>query len=178
MGAVTEWLWQFIRPINDWLLQNPELVFCAFAGFVLFIHFVVPRREDHWFLLFLLSIILVVAGLFFIVLARKPEPTPFTVVAGMVVLYGIVLFVILSDALLMGGAKVLTAKRGEKWIKEMDYLYLTIGAIGILMSVNRIDFLTGRFEGTDILAPLILTTAVVIRFLKTRADIGGWNNPK
>ena len=60
----------------------------------------------------------------------------------------------------------------------MDYLYLSIGAIGILASMNRVDFLTGRIEGTDILAPLVLATAVVIRFIKTRAEIGGWNRPE
>jgi hypothetical protein len=56
-------------------------------------------------------------------------------------------------------------------------VYLTIGAAGILASLNRIEFLTGRFEGVDIIAPLVLTTAVVIRFIKTRAEIGGWNKP-
>jgi hypothetical protein len=44
--------------------------------------------------------------------------------------------------------------------------------------MNRVDFLTGRLEGTDILAPLVLATAVVIRFIKTRAEIGGWNRPE
>jgi hypothetical protein len=69
----------------------------------------------------------------------------------------------------------LTAQRGEKWIKEMDYLYLAIGAAGVLVSVNRIEFVTGRFDGSDILGPLFLVTALVIRLIKTRADIGGWN---
>jgi hypothetical protein len=68
-------------------------------------------------------------------------------------------------------AKYLTAKRGGNWTKEMDYVYLTIGA------ANRIEFLTGRFERADIIAPLVLATAVVIRFIKTRAEIGRWNNP-
>jgi hypothetical protein len=36
----------------------------------------------------------------------------------------------------------------------------------------------GRFERADILAPLVLTTAVVIRFVKTRAEIGEWNKPR
>jgi hypothetical protein len=56
-----------------------------------------------------------------------------------------------------------------------DSAYLTIGAVGILGSMNRIAFVTDRFEGGDIIAPLLLTTAVVIRFMKTRAEIGEWN---
>ena len=95
----------------------------------------------------------------------------------MLVIYGVTLFVLLSDLMIWRLAKYLPAKRGEKWTKEMDYVYLTIGAAGILASINRIEFLTGRFERADIIAPLVLTTAVVIRFIKTRAEIGGWNKP-
>jgi hypothetical protein len=43
--------------------------------------------------------------------------------------------------------------------------------------LNKIELLTGRLEGADIIAPLMVMTAVVIRFLKTRAEIGGWNKP-
>jgi hypothetical protein len=71
-----------------------------------------------------------------------------------------------------------TRKRGEKWTKEMDYLYLSIGVFGVLFSLNRIDILSGRFEGTDIVAPLLLTTAIVLRFIKTRAELGKWNELK
>jgi hypothetical protein len=33
----------------------------------------------------------------------------------------------------------------------------------------------GRLEASDLLAPVLLTTAIVIRFIKTRAEMGGWN---
>jgi hypothetical protein len=129
--------------------------------------------------MFLLVVMLVIAtALIFVVLSYAPEPIPFTVMAAVLVLYGVALFVVLNDVMLWGLASFLTAKRGEKWTKEMDYVYLTIGAAGIVLSINRIDFLTGRFERTDILAPLILATAVVIRFVKTRAEIGDWNKPR
>ena len=59
----------------------------------------------------------------------------------------------------------------------MDYFYLTIGSTGVLASLNRIYFVTGRIKTTDMLAPLVLTCAVVIRFIKTRAEIAGWNKP-
>ena len=49
--------------------------------------------------------------------------------------------------------------------------------VGILGSVNRIEQVSGRFSKVDILAPVWLVTAVVIRFIKTRAEIGGWNKP-
>jgi hypothetical protein len=163
-----------IYSVNEWLLGHPELVIFLAVAMMLAIHFFHPR-EGRGMFLFLFGLLVLVAGLMFIVLSRRPEPIPFRHVAEILVMYGIGLFVILSDIMLMGFAKFLTAKRGEKWVKEMDYFYLTIGAVGILASMNRIEFLTGRFEGTDILAPLVLTTAIVIRFLKTRADIAGWN---
>jgi hypothetical protein len=85
------------------------------------------------------------------------------------------LYVVLCDVLLRGGAKYLTRTRGEKWVKELDYIYLALGVIGIVGLINRIDALDGRFSKFDLLAPMVLMTAVVVRFIKTRAEIGGWN---
>ena len=117
----------------------------------------------------------VVGGSLFVVLFYNPEPIALSLLIAVLFLYGAVLFVWLSDALLGRLGKYLTKQRGEKWTKEMDYVYLAIGVLGILASVNRIEFVTGRFERSDILAPLFLVTAVVIRIIKTRAEIGGWN---
>jgi hypothetical protein len=75
----------------------------------------------------------------------------------------------------LGLANSLTKLRGEKWVKEMDYFYLLIGAAGILMSVSRLEIISDRFSGLEILGPLVVTTALVIRLIKTRAEIGRWN---
>jgi hypothetical protein len=69
---------------------------------------------------------------------------------------------------------VSTAQRGENWTKELDYVYLSISSLGIGGSLNRLEFLTGRSAWADVIAPLVLATAVVIRFIKTRAEIEGW----
>jgi hypothetical protein len=95
------------------------------------------------------------------------HPLPFSNVSAVLFAYGVMLFVLLSEAMLRGVANFLTAKRGEKWTTEIDYIYLAIGSIGILASLSRIEVLTGRVAGTEILAPLVLTTAIVIRFIKT-----------
>jgi hypothetical protein len=50
-----------------------------------------------------------------------------------------------------------------------------LGCLGVLASINRLDVVSGRFSRIEILGPLIITAAVVIRFVKTRADIAGWN---
>jgi len=98
-------------------------------------------------------------------------------VAVFLYVYGVALYVLLCELLLRGFARFLTAKRGERWVKELDYIYLTLGSLGILGSINRLDIISGRFSKVDILAPLVLVTAVVIRFIKTRAEINGWNKP-
>jgi hypothetical protein len=83
--------------------------------------------------------------------------------------------------MLHGLAKRLTNKFGPDWVKGLEYIYLGFGAVGILISAARLQFLSGRFEDfekTDIIAPLFLMTAIVIRFIKTRADIGNWHELK
>jgi hypothetical protein len=154
------------------VFDNPEFVFSLAAIFILVVHFFgrIPGM-----MLFLIALLLLASGLIFIVLSHTPEPIGFPLVVATLILYSAALFVLLSEIMLAGLAKFLTAKRGERWVKELDYVYLTIGAVGIVASMNRIEFLTGRFERADILAPLILATAVVIRFVKTRAEIGDWN---
>lgn len=48
---------------------------------------------------------------------------------------------------------------------------------GIIGSVNRVEGITHRFAKMDIVRPAVLTTAVVLRLVKTPAGIGGWNKP-
>ena len=90
-------------------------------------------------------------------------------------LYASSLFVVLSDILLGGGAAYLTRVRGETWVKELDYLYLSLGALGVFGTLNRSDILSGITETNELIGPAILATAIVVRLIKTRAEIGGWN---
>jgi len=164
---------QFAAP-PDFLFRNADLLFCSFATFILPLHFYGKSRQ----LTPLTVLVSLLAALIFIALYFKPEPITLSLIVAVLVLYGAVLFVWVSDALLGRIGRYLTDQRGEKWTKEMDYVYLAIGIVGVLISVNRIEFVTGRFERSDILAPLFLVTAVVIRLIKTRAEIGGWNRPQ
>jgi hypothetical protein len=59
--------------------------------------------------------------------------------------------------------------------KELDYIYLSLGAVGIFGSLSRVEGLAGRTTKCDILGPIVLATALVLRFIKTRAEIAGWN---
>jgi hypothetical protein len=111
----------------------------------------------------------------FVIQAFIPQPITFFRMSSLVLVYGVANFVLLSTLLMGGLAQRLTKWRGEKWVKELDYVYLTLGSAGILASVNRLSFVTGKIDAGDLMAPLLLTTAIVIRFIKTRADIGSWN---
>jgi hypothetical protein len=63
------------------------------------------------------------------------------------------------------------------WVKEIDDICLLAGAFGIIGSVNSVEEITHRFTKTDIVGPAVLTTAIVLRWVKTRAETGGWNKP-
>jgi hypothetical protein len=91
------------------------------------------------------------------------------------VCYAAALYAAICDALRFGWAERLTRKRGPKWIKELDYVYLALGALGIIGSINRLPFVGEHYTRLDFLGPIILTSALVVRLVKTRADIDGWN---
>lgn len=69
----------------------------------------------------------------------------------------------------------LTERRGEKWVKELDYIYLLLGVAGLVMAVSRIEGIKGRIEGYEIAGPLVLGVAIAIRFIKTRDEVAEWN---
>ena len=115
------------------------------------------------------------AAAIFVLVAFWPQQMSLGRMVSVLLMYGVGLFVLLSTYMVQGWAGRLTGWRGDKWVKELDYIYLTLALVGIVASVNRLPFVIGRIDAGDVFAPLLLTTAVVIRFLKTRADIGGWN---
>jgi hypothetical protein len=99
----------------------------------------------------------------------------FSVLAGLIIAYGTTLFIVVSEIMERGMARYLTVHRGENWTKEIDYIYLGFGAVGAIMSLNRISGVAPGFTGSDIIAPVLVTTAVVLRLMKTRAEIAEWN---
>jgi hypothetical protein len=87
--------------------------------------------------------------------------------------YSAALYAALCDWLRFGLARYLTGKRGYKWVKELDYPYLLLGAIGVLLSVPKLAD-AGATYRYDNLGPVLVASAIVIRLIKTRADIGNW----
>lgn len=172
MESEVDW---FHNLFPAWILSVPARVvgWLIFSGWLLYLH--VYRRV--W--LPMIGVGLFLAFVFFEALGfARPEDEVY--VAEMVVavfFYGVILYIFLCELLLRGGARWLTSQRDEQWVKEIDYLYLGMGAMGIFGLLNRIDTVLGRYTKAEVYAALILTSAVVVRLIKTRAEIGGWNEP-
>jgi hypothetical protein len=60
----------------------------------------------------------------YIILFFDRKDIPLVTWTGFIYVYSITLFIVISDAMLWKGAKYLTKKRGSKWVKELDYIYL------------------------------------------------------
>lgn len=129
------------------------------------------RPNRWWMALFALCGLAVVV----LVAIDTSHKVTFEMMIAMTCVFGSGLYACLADLLRFGWAAQLTRTRGEKWIKEMDYPYLLLGAGGLMLSINKLDVVSDRITRIDVIGPLVVSTAVVIRLLKTRADIEGWN---
>lgn len=98
-------------------------------------------------------------------------------IAGATLVYATYLFIVLSEILQIWLAERLTKWRGEKWAKEMDYVYLMLGSLGLALSTNRLNVVDDKLAIPDVIGPFIIATALVIRGLKTRVEINEWNKP-
>jgi hypothetical protein len=161
-----------MESLESWANEHRNIVIGLFLAGFLLAHFF--RRLPEWELIVLLALMTIVGAFGFAAFMLES-----TVYIGDVLLfmavYEVPLYIVSCEMLQRGLARWLTKKRGENWVKELDYFYLAFGLLGIFLSVNRIEQVSGRLSKIDILAPLVLVTAVVIRFIKTRAEIGGWN---
>ncbi|WP_141340685.1 hypothetical protein [Bradyrhizobium sp. USDA 3458] len=95
--------------------------------------------------------------------------------ASATLIYATYLFIVLSEILQIRLAQRLTEWRGEKWAKEMDYVYLILGAIGLALSTNRLSVVDDKLAIPEVVGPFIIGTALVVRGLKTRVEINEWN---
>jgi hypothetical protein len=86
-------------------------------------------------------------------------------------------FIAASDALSSGLAEWLTEYRGERWVKEIEYVYLLLGSVGVAASIFRLEKSRGAGDLTlfDWFGPLVLSIALALRLVKTRAEVNEWN---
>lgn len=107
--------------------------------------------------------------------AAEYDDLPYRDVIAVTGLYAVFLFILLSEFMLRGLAEKLTKWRGDNWTKEIDYFYLIFVGIGLAVSVNRLEIVYDKVSFPDVYGPMILSTALVLRAIKARAEINGWN---
>jgi hypothetical protein len=165
LAAMNEWV--------DWLAIEYGAIVIGFGALLYLIAHLRKFKQERAIQLSWLAIVMTAA--IFALLAFWPQEMSLWRILSLLLMYGVGLFVLLSTYMLRGLAGRLTRWRGAKWVKELDYIYLTLALAGIIASVNRLPFVIARIDAGDVFAPVILTTAVVVRFIKTRAEIGEWN---
>jgi len=100
----------------------------------------------------------------------------FSTIITCVFVYAVSLFVPLSEILtLFGGGAALTRWRGEKWVKELDYVYFALRELGAVLAVNRMNAVGEKLSLPDLFVPIVLASALVVRVIKTRSEINEWN---
>jgi hypothetical protein len=144
-------------------------LFLALTIFIIHVRIGPQRLIFHWS-----CAALVMIGSAFYWLGSQ-KPMIFVDVVFLTLAYGVCVFTIFSELMMVGLAKTLTAWRGEIWIKEIDYIYLSLAAIGVLVTINHFPAVQDKIDMPDTYGLLVLATALVIRALKVRAEINGWN---
>jgi hypothetical protein len=125
------------------------------------------------------ALVLLLLPLAVIALISSRPLVRFSTIVTCVFVYSVSLFVVLSEVLtLFGGAAALTRWRGEKWVKELDYIYFAFGSLGAVLAVNRMNTVGEKMGLSDLYVPFILGSALVIRVIKTRAEVNEWQRPR
>lgn len=148
---------------------------------LLFFHFGLRRwirRKRYRFGYFLLLVLFSGTFIIFFVHFSQLKRISFYQLMAATFAYAAFLFITLSEICMAGFSSYLTKKRGENWTKEIDYFYLGIGALGLALSTNWLETVDHKMMVPDFVGPFVLATALVLRAIKTRAEVGLWNKPK
>jgi hypothetical protein len=63
--------------------------------------------------------------------------------------------------------------------KEIDYVYLGLAAVDVVTAANELPLLHGNnVPNLNLITPMFLTAAIVVRAIKTRVEVAGWNTRK
>jgi hypothetical protein len=116
----------FVATVNDWAIWfeinygAPVIGLCAVA--FLIAHLLQKEKGNE---IALSKFMVVATTIIFVILALAPTEISLGLMISLVLMYGVASFVVLSTYMLGGLAGRLTKWRGEKWVKELDYVYLT-----------------------------------------------------
>jgi hypothetical protein len=181
LAAVWHAVLAFRAATDAWHKQHPDLAELAHLPIplmctaYLYRHWKSPH-EGFGANYLIVAIILFGTGAF-IYGAVYPSETTVVALLASCYIVAVGLYMLGCELLINGLAKRLTAERQETWTKEMDYFYLAFGAVGIIGAIGNVQG-SGSFPFIERIAPLLMTISVVIRLIKTRAEVAGWNTLK
>jgi hypothetical protein len=110
---------------------------------------------------------------------QEPQ-VPETLYIASLLSWGITVYLLLTEILKVGLGRWLSTNFTEPpnmWVRWLEYPYLLLGILGLLVTVNRLPVMQGAIPKLDLVGPIILMTAAAIKFLKTRAEINDWHIP-
>ena len=133
------------------------------------------KEKSHWVLSAILVFVTVNIGGLYLYLTPREVKIDFFYLLSLNLFWAVLLFITISIILIGGGSKQLTIWRGEKWVKELDYIYLGFGMLGAITSISNMQNVENKiFTISDLYGPWLVSTAIVIRAIKTRAEINNW----
>jgi hypothetical protein len=163
-------------------LDDPNLAFdpsvhwfylswAALNFIMLLVH--LARWLGGWLLTVYFSIGLFI-GMLFLGLMR-PQNVSFLTLLALAFNFGTTCLVLLSEMIVPMRFGVLLTRWWKNWVKEIEYVYVIMGGTGILAGMNKMPNVVGQVKWLNAASPLILTFAIVIKLIKTRAEVAGWN---
>lgn len=153
--------------------EELSLLYVVAAGLITIMH--LGRNKFDRIVLMVMLLIGTAGFAFCFYIATGYDHLPYRDVVALTGLYAIYLFILASELMLWGLAEMLTRWRGDNWTKEIDYFYLLLAGVGLTVSVNRLEIVHDKVSFPDVYGPMILSTALVLRAIKARAEINGWN---
>jgi hypothetical protein len=169
-GMSEAWNW-----LKDTFIAHQGLIYVVFFATACWGYSKYPRRIKV--MVIGLWLMIITGVIVFVALAIAPDETgTFTAEElGTTLLgYSAALYALLCDWLRFGLARKLTRKSGPQWVKELDYPYLLLGAAGLFFSMTNLSVVVGHTARYEVLGPLLVATALVLRLIRTRADIENW----
>jgi hypothetical protein len=92
----------------------------------------------------------------------------------LILCFGLLAYVMIAELFLRWGADWLNRHR-LTWVKELEYVYVVLGVLGLAVSINRMEIMDGKVEGLNLAGPLIVMLAVVVKMIKVRAEVSEWD---
>lgn len=148
-----------------------------FGGGALLCHAVRDRPGKMWrgaFIIVFTAIFVNLMSDYFYCFAEI-VPTPTYLMTTGVIGFGMMLFVLLCETMMLGFARMLTRWLGEVWVERLTYVNIGLGAISVMFTVGHLKNTEPNPLLPDYYWPFVLTTSLVLAAIQLRIKNGNWH---